>query len=198
MKVKRFCYLKEEDDTLLGERAEEEAVSVSRWITEAVLMRLMLTDSEPRERPAQKEAVDYGTMVQTNLALPKKMMIAFGIKSDEDGYPSRGACHRELIRVYLGWPLPEKIPRAPRNKELSEDARMGFHADSFNEMRKVRSQPKGETVPVYERIRAEPTAMFPVNLCRVPKCPNSDLGLHKHPGNQLAGYADAVEAGGRT
>lgn len=168
----------------LRKRVAEDGVSVSEWITEAVNMRLAL-DGDPVERTPKKTEPEYGNLVQRSLGMPHRWWVLLGIKSDEDGYPSMMACLRELVRVYLGEPVPEKVVRAPRDRELSEDARMGYYQDSYTPVRNLRSQPKEEKVPIEDWVEATPVGAHQVCECFVPGCDLHLVGLHKHNNGQL-------------
>lgn len=172
-------------------RCEEENVSFGEFVREATRDRLTLTDPGP----PKQEAVDYGTLVQRSVGMPKKWWVLLGAKSDEEGYPSMMAAIRELVRVWLDIPVPEKPERAPRNQALTDDARMGFHHDSWNDMRNLRSQEPEETISPWEWVRQNQDKMFynPICDCLVPGCANNGYELHKHPCRDLLLWADKQE-----
>lgn len=189
---------------VLVERAEEEGVTIQSVMRDALWDYLGLTDPKPKK----KALPEYGgeNMVRLTISLPDEWVWELNSIADEQTTPKRkvsgAAVIREFLRVALDKPAPEPVVRAPRDRDLTRDIIIEEQVEQFNEMRNLRisqeGKPKKKDPEVWERIRFNPTAIFMVNLCRVPGCHNQDLGLHKHAGNQLAAYADEVEAGGRT
>lgn len=198
--MKDFIYWGKKDEytlELVNERVEEEGCGRSNTLK--YLIRVGLGVSDPREGEVGRDE-QAGTL-GTSLRLIPPLWAAIDIDRHKRGL-KMAACIRAVLMEHYGVEPPPKVKRAPRNRALSADAIMGQQQDSYNDMRNLRisqeGQPPERQVPVWERIRLHPTEMFLVNLCRVKGCHNEDLGLHKHAGNQLLRYSDAVEAGGRT
>lgn len=187
----------------LVERCEEEGVSTGSLIREAVVTHLGLTDAKPK-REILPQYGDGG-MERFSLSLPEEWVWELGMMAEERTTDKKkvsvGAVIREMVREALGKPVPEVLPRAPRDPNLSRDIILEHQIESFNDMRNLRTSQEGqpeEQKKVWDRIRENPEEFFHVNHCRVAGCHNDQMGLHRHPGMHLATYADEVEAGGMT
>lgn len=184
----------------LDERAEEEGETFGAVVREACTNHVALTDPKPKK----PDEPDLGTLKQKSIGFTPGLWQLIGARSDELEFRSLNHYFYSLVKKDLDLPdPPPKPPRAKRDRDLSAAIIQEAQAEMYQDMRNLRisqeGQPKKKDPEIWERIRAAPgDQMFHVNLCQVPGCHNSDLGLHKHAANQLAAYADAVEAGERT
>lgn len=181
---------------LLLERCEEEGLTKSAVLKEALENHLGLTDPKPKRQPK----VEYNNLVQKSLALPRKWWIELGIRSDEEGYPSMMAMIREWVRVQMDFPLPApKPPRAKRDPGLSRDIIIEAQADMYNDMRNLRTSQEGKPrePELWEIIRANPDQIMrnPLFDCYVDGCKKHHMDWHRdHPNRDLGNLADKLEA----
>lgn len=163
----------------LLERCEEEGVTRSAVLKEALTIYLGVTDPKPRRADPNK----YGGVVQQSIGLPLEWWEKLNFISYERGMKTVPYL-RELIREHLGIPVPEKVVRAKPNRALSEDAMMAHYEDTFTpEVRKLRSQE--EEPPIEDWVEANPVGVHQVCECFVERCPNHLVGFHKHNNGEL-------------
>lgn len=170
------------------ERCEEEGVTRNAVVKEAVAIYLGTTDPKPKKKQLP-EYEGVGKISRFTIAIPEPWLWKLNLMAVEQSTPKRktsgAAIAREAIRVFLGEPLPPKIERAPRDRELTSAILLEEHVEKFSEMRNLRSQPKERELTWGEKVLENPDQIFQVSDCFVPGCKEHDCGFHRHAGKDL-------------
>jgi len=184
--MKLNLYLGRGDESwapMLLERIEEEGGQASQTLK--YLVKIGLGVSDPRENVVVRDEV-AGTMAMT-LRLPLDL---WGWLSEETfrRRKNQAAVLRDLVYEASGIPRPEKPKRAPRDRALSNEIIMEAQADSFNEMRKVRSSPPPEEMTEWDHAEAHPEGVTLVFGCCIKGCIDHQVTWHRHRNSELGNW----------